>query len=405
MQALTRTLFPCYAAADREVAVRIAEFLEAGAGVRVLLEEGEMRTGEDVVQKAREARMADIILVLFSRNSLPSPWPRYKWEGALQTEPIEENVRIGFLKCDDCSPPRVLAPQFDVASLPVPTLRRLKRWVRAGQYSEPAAHYPDLSRQVEALGAAIADQPGTATIERAALALEFARIFREDFDEVIRLECGGRSLAALSGDLATQLGLRLEGDLESNLARLRSFCSSRRYLLWLEGASAEEAGQLATGRGSSTLISTEPRAEAPPDDESLRDIQHIFNHPGMVGDWAELCRLARQGLRLAGEQGRRAESFELLQKWHLLAEARADRRILEESAREMVWILEGWDRLEEARRMEYRRATQYDDQMALPIPVTVPPGSQLVLDTAGAAPAVEDRERVRMPRPEQYKLF
>jgi len=85
----------------------------------------------------------------------------------------------------------------------------------------------------------------------------------------------------------------------------------------------------------------------------------------MVDDWAELCRLARQGLRLAGEQGRLAESFELLAKWHALAEAAGDRRILEESAREMVWILEGWDRVEEARRLEYRRATQYDDQMAL----------------------------------------
>jgi hypothetical protein len=185
---------------------------------------------------------------------------------------------------------------------------------------------------------------------------------------------------------------------------LRSFCSARRYLLWLEGASADEAGRLAPGRGSSTLISTEPRPEAPPDDGSLRDIQHIFQHPGMVDDWAELCRLARQGLRLAGEQGRLAESFELLEKWHALAEALADRRILEESAREMVWILEGWDRLEEARRLEYRRATQYDDQMALPIPVTVPPASQLAIETPGPA-VVEEKARVRMPRPEQYSLF
>ena len=404
MQALTRTLFPCYAAADRETATRITAFLEAGAGVRVLLEEGEIRSGEDLVQKAREARMADIVLVLFSRSSLPSPWPRYKWEAALQTEPLEEDVRIGFLKCDDCGPPRVLAPQFDVAGLPLPALRRLKRWVRAGTYSEPAVHYPDLAPQIEALGVAIADRPGVATVDRAALALEFARIFREDFDEAIRLECGGRSLAALSGDLATQLGLRLEGDLERNLVGLRSFCATRRYLLWLEGASADEAGELAPGRGSSTLISTEPRPEAPPDDQSLRDIQHLFSHPGMVDDWAGLCRLARQGLRLAGEQGRLAESFELLQKWHALAEACGDRRILEESAREMVWILEGWDRLEEARRLEYRRATQYDDQMALPIAATAPPASQLVLDTS-APPVVEEKERVRMPRPEQYRLF
>ena len=400
MQALRRTLFPCYAAADREIAEQIAVFLEAGAGVRVLLAEGEIGPGEDLVQKARDARMADVVLVLFSRNSLPSPWPRYKWEAALHTEPLDEGVRIAFLKCGECSPPRVLAPQFDLTGLPLAMLRRLKRWVRAGAYGEPKIHNPDLAGQVAALGLAIADRAGTATIDGPALALEFVRVFREDFDAVIRLECGGRSMAALAGDLAMQLGLRLEGDLEANLDGLRNFCADRRYLIWLEGASAEEATQLAVGRGSSTLISTEPRLEAPPDDGSLRDIQHHFRHPGMVDDWAELCRLARQGLRLAAEQGRLAESFELMGQWQALAEARGDRRILEESAREMVWILEGWDRLEEARGMEYRRAMQYDDQMALPIPVTTPPASQLVVEVE----TPQDR-RIRMPRPEQYSLF
>jgi hypothetical protein len=299
----------------------------------------------------------------------------------------------------------VLAPQFDLAGLPLAVLRRLKRWVRAGQYGEPASHYPDLAESLEALGIAIADQPGIATVDRAAPALEFARVFREDFDQIVRLECGGRSLAALAGDLSAQLGLRLESDLERNLARLRSFCSERRFLLWLEGASADEAGQLATGRGSSTLISTEARPESPPDDESLRDIQYTFSHPGMAGDWAELCRLARQGLRLAGEQGRLAESFELLQKWHALAEARTDRRILEESAREMVWILEGWDRLEEARRVEYRRATQYDDQMALPISATTPPSPQRLPAASPTVVVDEKKARVPIPRPEQYRLF
>jgi hypothetical protein len=322
----------------------------------------------------------------------------------MQTEPQEEGVRIAFLRLDDCSPPRVLAPQFEMAGLQQPALRRLKRWVRAGAYSEPSVHYPDLAPQVEALGAAIADRAGTASVVQAALALEFARVFREDFDDVIRLECGGRSLAALAGDLATQLGLRLEGDVESNLARLRSFCDSHRYLLWLEGASNDEADRLAAGRGSSTLITTGPRPEAPPDDRSLRDIQYVFNHPGMVDDWQELCQLARDGLHLADAQGRFAESFELLEKWHSLAQARGDRRILEESAREIVWILEGWDRLEEARRWEYRRATQYDDQMALPIPATAPPASQLMLET-DLPPVAEEKERVRIPRPEQYSLF
>ena len=80
---------------------------------------------------------------------------------------------------------------------------------------------------------------------------------------------------------------------------------------------------------------------------------------------------------------------------------RGDRCILEESAREMVWILEGRDRPEEVRRMEYRRATQWVDQMALPIPVTAPAASQLAPEAAVA----ETKERVRMPRPEQYSLI
>jgi hypothetical protein len=420
MQALRRTLFLCYAAADREIAARIASYLDAGAGVQVLFEEGEIKPGEELVDKAREARMADVVLVLFSRQSLPSPWPRYKWEDALRTEPLAEETRIAFLKSDDCAPPRILTPLFDLAGLPpdlaglppanlspagqpLLTLRRLKRWVRAGTYGEPVAHYPDLAEKIEELAVALADRPGTVTVESPALALEFGRLFREDFDAVIRLECGGRSLAALAGDLASQLGLRLEGDLESNLARLRSHCTARRYLLWLEGASADEADRIAPGRGSSTLISSEPRSEAPPDDESLRDIQYSFSHPGMIGDWAELCRLARMALRLAATEGRLAESFELLDRWHVLAEARDDRRILEESSREMVWILEGWDRLEEARHLEFRRATLYDDQMALPIPATAPPSSQLLLEAPPPEPIA--RERIPMPKPEQFRLF
>ncbi len=303
MQALSRTLFLCYATADRETAAQIASFLEAGAGVRVLFDEGEIKPGEDLVDKAREARMADVILVLFSRQSLPSPWPRYKWEDALRTEPLAEDVRIAFLKSDNCSPPRVLTPLFDLTGLPIAVLRRLKRWVRNGVYKEIAVHYPELAHQIEELGVALADRPAAVTVESPALALEFTRVFREDFDAVIRLECGGRTLAALAGDLATQLGQRFEGDLESNLARLHSFCSARRYLLWLEGASADEADRFAPGRGSSMLISSEPRREAPPEDESLRDIQYTFAHPGMVNDWAEICRLARLALRLQPGKG------------------------------------------------------------------------------------------------------
>ena len=74
----------------------MAGFLERGADVEVLLEEGEIRPGEDLVAKARDARTADVVLVLFSRNSIPPRWPRAQWEGALVNEPREEGVRIAF---------------------------------------------------------------------------------------------------------------------------------------------------------------------------------------------------------------------------------------------------------------------------------------------------------------------
>ena len=68
------------------------------------------RPGQDLAGKAREARMADVALALFSRASLPPRWGRAQWEDALVKEPAEEGVRIGFVTCDDCAPPRVLAP-------------------------------------------------------------------------------------------------------------------------------------------------------------------------------------------------------------------------------------------------------------------------------------------------------
>src|SRR5674476_357502 len=117
------------------------------ADVRVFLDEGQLAEGADLAEKAREARMADIVLVLFSRNSLASRWPRAQWEDALVKEPAAEGVRIAFLKCDDCIPPRVLTPMFDAARL-----RDVKRWVRGSEAGEPPA--AEFSAGLEVLGIA-----------------------------------------------------------------------------------------------------------------------------------------------------------------------------------------------------------------------------------------------------------
>jgi len=354
VQTLSPTLIPCHAAGDRETAARIAAFLEECGDVRVLLDEGAMQPGDDLAEKAREARTADVVLVLFSHQSLPRPWLRRQWEDALVREPAEEGTRIAFGRIDDCVPPKVLVPQFELPR----ELRQFKRWIRR----QPLTFDPP---ELGQLAAALADRPACETAASRALAHEFVDAYREDFDGVFRLECGDRSLAALVGDWAAQLGLRLEGQLEENLERLREFCSARRFLLLLEGAVTPAGRQLIFGGRCSTLI-VEDHAAAPVTDP-LHLAQRAFRDPAPDADWTELCALARQGRRLSSEQGRIAECYELMEQWHAAAEARADRVVLEESAREMVWILEQWGRTEEAARLEYRRATEYADQMLLPL--------------------------------------
>jgi hypothetical protein len=213
--------------------------------------------------------------------------------------------------------------------------------------------------ELEVLGIAIADRPGAEMAADEATARRFIRAFQHDFDAVLELECGTRSPAALAGDLGAQLGLRLEGDAESNLTRLSEFCSGRRLLIVLkDGAETplEFGGRASTLHFPGTVV--EPR------DESIRGIQRALR--ARPRDWAEYCRLARLGRRLTRDAGRIAECHEMMAQWHAAAEARDDRKVLDESARELVWILESWGRPDEAYRLDYLRATEFDEQIALP---------------------------------------
>jgi hypothetical protein len=351
VQALNPTLFLCFAPADRALAERIAAFVERGAGVRILLDAGEMLPAEDLAEKARQAQGSDMALLLFSRASLPSRWPRAQWEDALVNQPAAEGMRIAFVKCDDCVPPRVLVPLFEANAL-----RAIKRWVRG--HSPPPYSGAPRDPDLEVLGIAIADRPGTESVADS-IAGRFILAYQQDFDAILSVECGTRTLAALAGDLAAQLGLLLEGEAESNLARLQDFCAARRFLVVLKDL--RTPALVFAGRTSMLIVDSEV---AEPVDESIRGIQNALRHP--AGGWIEFCRLARIGRRLTRDAGRIAECYEIVQCWHEAAQVIGDRAALDESARELVWILISWDRADEARSLDYRRACEFDEQMLLP---------------------------------------
>ena len=98
------------------------------------------------------------------------------------------------------------------------------------------------------------------TVPSVALAREFARSFGGDFDATLHVDCATGTLADMAGDLAWQVGLRLDGELSDNLEHLRVFCAARRFLVVLEGGAPAD---LIFGGRCSTLIATEARRAIP----------------------------------------------------------------------------------------------------------------------------------------------
>jgi hypothetical protein len=265
-------VFPCYSNSERPLVQELATFLERGAGVEVLLEEGEMRAGEDLLGKVEEGLAADVVLALVSPEAVPPRWILERWKSVFWEQPAAVGTVVATLLCRDAKFPDLLRRKnfFDLRHNRLVAFRAIKRWLMSlsppPQKSPfaPARHadFQDREAVLETLCTLLADTPGMAVVEadegagKTALAVEFARRHQEDFDAVFWLTCGTRTAAALAGDLAAQLGVRLDRDLESNLNELRRLCARHRCLLILDDASALSAPLLAPRGRTSVLITT-----------------------------------------------------------------------------------------------------------------------------------------------------
>jgi len=94
-------VFPCYATPDRELVHELAAFLERGAGVEVLLEEGEMAPGGDLIAKVEEGLAADVVLVLLSPEAAPPRWVLERWKSVLWEQAAEVGTALATLLCRD----------------------------------------------------------------------------------------------------------------------------------------------------------------------------------------------------------------------------------------------------------------------------------------------------------------
>jgi hypothetical protein len=292
---------------------------------------------------------------------------------------------MAFVTCGDYSPPKVLTPVFDNS---LGGWRKLKRWARnsTGSWQPPAGFAP-AGGSLEGLDVALADRPGFAVLAgspnagNTALSLEFAVRFRDDFDEVVWLPCGEHSLASVAGMAAAQLDLRLEGQLDENIARLRDFSHHRRFLFVFDDVRTRDVLELAPGGRSSTLVTTHdptlldhalapnsarPQSAAdlliPAGDEMALTALRFFQV--LDADWTEACRAARLVRHLASGRGRNAELYDVMRAWHSAAIGNGDPTAQNESARELAWILERWGRYGDIGDLSWQGAEMHE-QMTL----------------------------------------
>jgi hypothetical protein len=266
-------VFPCYSTADRDLARDLAAFLEQGTGAEVLLEEGEMQPGTDLIAKVQEGLAADAVFVLLSPDSVPARWILDRWQPVFWGQAAQLGTALATVLCRDCQFPDLLRRRkfFDARQHRLSVFRAAKRWLlRLWPVAQQAPFAPagqpaftGRDAELDALCTLLADRPGLAVVAhpapgsgKTALALAFARRHQLDFDAVFWLTCGDRTAASLAGDLATQLGVRLDRDLESVLHELRHLCARHRCLLVLDDAHPSTAASFLPRGRTSVLITT-----------------------------------------------------------------------------------------------------------------------------------------------------
>jgi hypothetical protein len=296
------TVFPCYAREDSQVARDLSEFLERGASVRMLLEEGEIGPGETILSKAADGLQAAVILLILSPDSAPAAWVRRDWEPALLDQPRREGVKVATILARSCEFPALLRREafFDAAQDRLGAFREIKRWLlglEAGRREmefEPARQtgVDGCGEEMEKLRQTLADAPGMAVLTgpgQTTLALEFARRSKRDFEGLVWLSCTEQTLASLAGDMASQLGMALEGDVQENLRELGKFCAQRRLLIVLDDAPAEAEGLTPGGRSSTLLIkhgaSTRPAMQTP---AAVQACGNVPFRPALIAEIADL---------------------------------------------------------------------------------------------------------------------
>jgi hypothetical protein len=329
------TAFFAHGRPDHDFASQLAGFLEFGCNLTCYVEDGQIGESQDLISKAEEGHCADVLVLLLSPSSSPTRWVRERWEPVLFEQAKQGRVEVVTMLLEECSFPPLLRRRnfIDATTNRLAAQRLLKRWFRLRERESGAPPSSAFSSDLEDLYLTLADRAGTLHAG-GELASRFATEAEEEFEAVLWVPCQGRTLAQASGELGHQLGLTLDGPVNENCGRIRELLAARRCLVVLDAPEAETAQELIAGGRTSTAITHEA--------------VKILETPETPAHARRLVAARRY-----------AEAYELLYR---LLDAEDD---AESCARELTWICEHWDRVEEANLLRFNYPTSGAEQLAL----------------------------------------
>jgi hypothetical protein len=329
VHAMADTVFLAHAEADHEFALHLAEFLEFGCDVKCFVEDGLIASADDIVAKAEEGTWASVLVLLLSRDSWPVKIARERWEPLL----LDPGLSLVSIYLNECRCPDLLRRRTFFDAKDANLMRRFKRWLWQRKHDPDEVAGAKFSSDLDEIYRTVADRAGTLTASGAS-AERFVAEAEREFEAVLWVPCHGRSLAQAAGELGSQLGLTLDGQLKENCGQIQHLLGMRRCLLVLDAPDEKTKAALTLGGRSSTLVTTDPvkRMETP---QSL--------------DYARQLVLAR----------RFAEAYVLL--YDLLDAVISP----DPCARELAWICDHWGRLEEANRLREQSGLSPTVQLAL----------------------------------------
>jgi tetratricopeptide (TPR) repeat protein len=265
-------VFLSHSSKDKPFVRDLADALEAGGEIKVWLDEREIDYGENIVLKIADGLDADFVLLILSPDSVDSKWVKEEWTDAYWDQVESQHVKLAGVLYRDCRIPRLLRNKkyFDLRTNQPEGFRLIKTWLLDQRPPlPPVVHLPqrpplfigrdheieELRHRLQEPGS-VAYVSGLAGRGKTTLALEYAHRYQLDFETVHWLPCRGRTLVQMAAELVWQLGLKLDGELDSVVRQLTGHCGSKRCLLVLDNVEDDTPAKLMPAGRSSVLITT-----------------------------------------------------------------------------------------------------------------------------------------------------